>query len=127
MDEEQNRVNQRPLINSLRALVDSHDRICSRSGLCDRKGEEEVFRPTNDRSFQSPREIEKTSATKVKEREATVKDMIEQMYRKPRNGTLVVPKTWAAAIDMHGGMRVLKDNNNNTTIKADGRTVETLS
>jgi len=125
VDEEQNRVNQRPQMNSLWALAHSHYGIFASSRLGDSEEEEEVPRPTNDGILQPPRRREMTSDTKSKERKATMKDIIENIYRKPRNGTPAVPKTRVVARNMPGGMKVLKNDSN--TMKADGRTVETGS
>jgi len=128
VDEEENRMDhQRPQINPLRALANLHYRKSASSRLGDSKGEKEVSRATSDGILQPLREREMMRDTKSKEheaREVTMKDFIEGIYRKTRNGTLV-PKPRVATTNMHGGMKVPKDDSN--TIKAHGRTVETGS
>lgn len=122
MDQEENRVNQRPQINPLRALADLQYSNFASSRLRDSRGEEEVSRPTIDGILPLLRGREMKSDTISNEREATMKIFIEGIYRKTRNGTLVVPKTRVAATYMLGGMKVLKHDRDR--IKADGRTVE---
>ncbi len=122
VDQEENRVNQRPQINPLRPLADLQYSKFASSRLRDSRGEEEVSRPTIDGILPLLRGREMTSDTISNEREATMKSFIEGIYRKTRNGTLVVPKTRVAATNMLGGMKVLKHDRDR--IKADGRTVE---